>query len=151
MTYIVQTTNSRYLSSTSCRAVFSARSSGKTTASVRLIVHMHMLVPVKASKRVRVLDHRSGVPGPLPYPTYLAQKLPGRTNYWNGAGRTRRPCSCMPKAPSVYTCMHAWQRIRFRIQTHKSSSKLDRRPIELRGVMGRFPPSLHDRDFVDLP
>lgn len=71
MTYIVQTTNSRYLSSTSCRAVFSARSSGKTTASVRLIVHMHMLVPVKASKRVRVLDHRSGVPGPLPYPTLL--------------------------------------------------------------------------------
>jgi hypothetical protein len=73
MTYIVQTTN-RYLSSTSypcCRAVFSARSSGKTTASVRLIVHMHMLVPVKASKRVRVLDHRSGVPGPLPYPTLL--------------------------------------------------------------------------------
>lgn len=106
MTYIVQTTNSRYLSSTSCRAVFSARSSGKTTASVRLIVHMHMLVPVKASKRVRVLDHRSGVPGPLPYPTYLAQKLPGRTNYWNGAGRTRASLFMHAKS-SVYTCMHA--------------------------------------------
>lgn len=149
MTYIVQTTNSRYLSSTSCRAVFSARSSGKTTASVRLIVHMHMLVPVKASKRVRVLDHRSGRGSPAPYPTLPCSKAarPNKLLEWR---RTNKASLFMHAKSSVYTCMHAWQRIRFRIQTHKSSSKLDRRPIELRGVMGRFHPSLHDRDFVDL-
>lgn len=152
MTYIVQTTNSRYLSSTSCRAVFSARSSGKTTASVRLIVHMHMLVPVKASNRVRVLDHRSGRGSPAPYPTLPCSKAarPNKLLEWRRTNKGVLVHACQKLRLHMHACMHAWQRIRFRIQTHKSSSKLDRRPIELRGVMGRFPPSLHDRDFVDL-
>jgi hypothetical protein len=106
MTYIVQTTNSRYLSSTSCRAVFSARSSGKTTASVRLIVHMHMLVPVKASKRVRVLDHRSGRGSPLPYPTLLkscpAEQIIGMAQDEQGV----LVHACQKLRPSIHACMH---------------------------------------------
>lgn len=90
-----------------CRAVFSARSSGKTTASVRLIVHsMHMLVPVKASKRVRVLDHRSGVPGPLPYPTLLkscpAEQIIGMAQDEQGV----LVHACQKLRPSTHACMH---------------------------------------------
>lgn len=104
MTYIVQTTNSRYLSSTSCRAVFSARSSGKTTASVRLIVHMHMLVPVKASKRVRVLDHRSGVP----YPTLPCSKAarPNKLLEWRRTNKGVLVHACQKLRLHMHACMH---------------------------------------------